>query len=248
MPYVAMEPFAIVQRLRNRRCVLVCQHCGAFCGGDASPLVHCVAKRCPLHKAALAQALREHEVADDKAASCVYYCRQGCGETYCGAACEAGARAAGHASLCCGPVDEGHALVRFRVRAAESGLGDEYFLAAKVVALAAARPKGACAAWLAAVVAKRERAPGPLFEHREAGDQPEALWALLAAGSKQIAGACDGHVFTQLVLAIVERAVAVERPNPLADYCKHQGRKRVIQRRFNVGVLEEISERNASTL
>ena len=39
--------------------------------------------------------------------------------------------------------------------------------------------------------------------------------------------------------------VAVVRANVLVDA---QGRKRVIQRRFNVGVLEAIPERKASTL
>ncbi|KAH8054900.1 procollagen-lysine 5-dioxygenase [Aureococcus anophagefferens] len=137
-----LEPLAFVQRLRNRRCVVVCQHCGAACGGSEHPLLHCVAKRCPLSRDALAQALKEHDVRG-VSPKCVVYCRKGCGETYCGNACEAAARAAGHGSLCCGPLKEDDPMVQFRVQAMESGLFDEFVLAAKVLALAAERPKGA---------------------------------------------------------------------------------------------------------
>ena len=37
-------------------------------------------------------------------------------------------------------------------------------------------------------------------------------------------------------------------PETVATLSTHQGRKRVIQRLFNVGVLEAMSERKASTL
>ena len=111
-----LEPLAFVQRLRNRRCVVVCQHCGAACGGSEQPLLHCVAKRCPLSRDALAQALKEHDVRG-VSPKCVVYCRKGCGETYCGNACEAAARAAGHGSLCCGPLKEDDPMVQFRVQA-----------------------------------------------------------------------------------------------------------------------------------
>ena len=210
-----LEPLAFVQRLRNRRCVVVCQHCGAACGGSEHPLLHCVAKRCPLSRDALAQALKEHDVRG-VSPKCVVYCRKGCGETYCGNACEAAARAAGHGSLCCGPLKEDDPMVQFRVQAMESGLFDEFVLAAKVLALAAERPKGAAAAWLKTAVAERAAPRGPRFE----GVRPAALWKLLVAGAPALAKSGDAAVFSRLVGFVVEAAVPVERPSPLVAYCK----------------------------
>jgi len=207
-PLATYEPVAFVQRLQSRRAVLVCGHCGAFCGGDAHPTVHCVAKRCPLSREALALALKEHGVADGGAARAVVFCRDGCGATFCGAACEAAARAA-HAPLCCGTRDEHDPLVAFKMAALESGRYDEVALAADALARAAADPACGAAAWVARAAARPAR-PAPPGLAVDAA----ALWDLLAAGAPEVQAVADAAAFAKVMAAVARDASATPAPAP----------------------------------
>ena len=54
----------------------------------------------------------------------------------------------------------------------------------------------------------------------------------------------DGKTWRRLLTSLVKEGTVCEA----AIACADQGRKRVIQRLFNVGVLEAMSEKEASTL
>ena len=90
---------------------------------------------------------------------------------------------------------------------------------------------GACCAVLASGKAKLDR-----FEAHEAlvDDATRGWWRGVARGLAAVTGRDEAAAFTAICC--------------VARNGHGQGRKRVIQRRFNVGVLEVMSERNASTL
>eukprot|EP01044_Picomonas_judraskeda_P014897 COSAG03_NODE_2426_length_2784_cov_6.354190_2_plen_202_part_00 len=158
---------------------LVCGCCGTFVGGVLGQL---------------------HALGHGRApAATVTRCGLGCGTAYCSAACRSAA-APCHHLLCVGPVDEEHALYRFKLAAFSSGALPEFTLSAQlavqsVLEGAAGREEtawrlaaGASAPWSELIPSDMQEAEQAEIEQYRADAEEVAsdCWLLLCEGVPQL--------------------------------------------------------------
>jgi hypothetical protein len=187
---------------------VACGYCGAFVGGALAQLGHA-------------------------AAAAVARCELGCGAAYCSAACRSAA-APCHQRLCVGPVDEEHALYRFKLAAYSSGALAEFTLAAQLAVQSTLEtPADGGTAWRLAAGASapwwdlrplgmEEADDAELAQYRaDAEEVASDCWAMLCEGVPQLGqSGRTAADWARLLAAVAAEKVELSRPSLLEVVCR----------------------------
>lgn len=234
-------PLAVLQSLDSRSGVLACCLCGAFVGSARAQVA---AATHPRSEKDLQDSIAEgalpilHKVSDASATvddlAGAEFCRNGCGEIFCSAACEIAAFAKGHALTCVGLLTTTeHPLYELKVAAVQSGHYEIVTLATRLVANAIAEGgAGPVSDFFSssAVLASQPPWDEGAGDGSDDGDSDDdesftsITWALVAAafdvaGHAELCGDKGASLWPRLLGYAASRAIEVHRKSPVFQYC-----------------------------